>query len=237
MIYNDCIVICYPAGSGGSFMQGALRSIVKNAKFELDSNLGHCHASKYSTANFVSGDSLQSFNAELLCIESRDFDSGEVYANHYRNLIALQQRSIVKNVPMWFIKIHIDCYNSNEIEFVAQMLFRKTIRTFNLDLYDQIRDVDWPETAEKYLVWDPSGDKFLETVRHSLQSWYWVENYFTQDRTVCLTLRDIFLGDSIMEKISPWFTPEQMNAFSKLHQRYIETNQTLHSDLYSFLKN
>jgi hypothetical protein len=236
MIQDDCIIICYPAGSGGSFLQASLRSIVKNAAFNLDPTLGHCHLSKYSTANFISGDSINSFNSELLTIKSREFVTGEIYANHYRNLIVLQHHGIENNVPMWFIKIHVDYNNLNEIEFVAQMLFRKTSGMLDVKLYDQIRDFDWPETVEQYLLWDTQGDKFLETVRHGIQSWYWVENYFTQDRTICLTLRDVFLGESIIEKLSPWFTPEHMNEFSKLHQRYISTNQTLHSDLYKLLE-
>jgi hypothetical protein len=137
---------------------------------------------------------------------------------------------------MWFIKIQIDCYNLNEIEFVSQMLFRKTSGIIDKDLYNQIRDFTWPETVEQYLVWDPHGDRFLDTVRHSLRAWYWVENYFTHDRTICLTLQDVFLGESIIEKLSPWFSPEQMNKFSKLHQHYISTNQRLHSDLYKLLE-
>lgn len=204
--------------------------------FNIDPALGHCHAFRSLTANFISGDSIISFNNELSNITSWDFVTGEIYTNHYRNLIALQQHGIAKNVPMWFIKIQVDANNLNEIEFVTQMLFRKTAGLFDVDLYDQIRDSSWPETVEQYLIWDPHRDKFLDTVRHSLRSWYWVENYFTRDRTVCLTLRDIFLGESIIEKLSPWFTPEHMTEFVKLHQRYITTNQTLHGDLYKLLE-
>ena len=138
---------------------------------------------------------------------------------------------------MWFIKIHVNYNDPNELEFASQMLYRKTTRLENLaTLYNQIRDANWPKTVEQYLTWDPMGDKFLETVRHSLQSWYWVENYFTRDRTICLTLRDIFLGDRIIEKLSPWVDPKDMLTFSELHQRYMETNQTLHNDLYKLLE-
>jgi hypothetical protein len=82
MIKDDCIIICYPAGSGGSFLQSSMRSILKKEEFKISLNLGHCHESKFSSENFVSGDSIESFDAELSNIKALIFSQQEVYAHH-----------------------------------------------------------------------------------------------------------------------------------------------------------
>lgn len=237
MIQNDCIVICYPSGAGGSFLQGALNSALNRSKLIINQDLGHCHASKFSTKNFVSGDSLDSFEKELISIKTLKLSLAEVHAHHYRNLIALQHQGIAQNIPVWFIKINIDSTNDSQIEFASQMLYRKTTRIENLaQLYDQIRDHSWPATVEQYIEWDPTGKEFLDTVRHSLKSWYWVENNFTQERTLCLSLRDIFVDTNLAKKLSLWFEPDFVERFQQLHTTYIETNRRLHGDLYNLIE-
>lgn len=237
MIQNDCIIICYPGGTGGSFLQGALNSALNRSNLIINQNLGHCHATKISTKNFVSGDSLNSFEQELISIRTSKLSLAEVHAHHYRNLIALQNQGIAQNIPVWFIKINIDSTNDAQVEFAAQMLYRKTTRVENLtQLYDQIRHHSWPATVEQYIEWDPTGKEFLDTVRHSLKSWYWVENYFTQQRTLSLSLRDIFVDTNLAKKLSPWFEPAFVERFQQLHTTYIETNRRLYSDLYNLIE-
>jgi hypothetical protein len=237
MIQDDCIVICYPAGSGGSFLEGAINSVTKNSNLIISQTLGHCHESKNFVKNFVSGDSLTSFEEELTSIKNSQLTLSTVRANHYRNLIAIQQQGIEKNIPVWFIKINLDFTNDNQVEFASQMLYRKTTRVENLVmLYDQIRHNSWPATAEEYIKWDPVGKEFLNTVQHSLKSWYWVENYFTQQHTITLTLNDIFLDINLAHKLSSWFNPGFVEQFQKLHQSYIDINRRLHPDLYALIE-
>jgi hypothetical protein len=237
MIQNDCIVICYPAGSGGSFLEGAIGSVTKNSNLIISQTLGHCHESKIFVKNFVSGDSLTSFEEELTSIKNLQLALSTVCAYHYRNLIAIQQQGIEKRIPVWFIKINVDSTNDNQVEFASQLLYQKTTRVENLVmLYDQIRHDSWPITVEEYVKWDPLGKEFLSTVRHSLKSWYWVENYFTQQRTINLSLRDIFVDTNLAHKLSSWFSPEFVEPFQKLHQLYIDVNRRLYPDLYKLIE-
>ncbi len=238
MIQHDCIIICYPGGAGGSFLQGAINSSLDRSSLIINQNLGHCHANKISTANFVSGDSLASFEQELMSIKTLTLSLSQVLAHHYRNMIALQHQGIEQNVPTWFIKINVDPASDAEVEFASQMLYRKTTRLENLSqLYHQIRHESWPPTVEEYLKFDPEGNAFLDTVRHSLKSWYWVENHYTQERTINLSLKDIFLDSDLATKLSPWFEPSFVEKFKKSHEIYIETNRRLHPDLYHLIQN
>jgi hypothetical protein len=117
MIQDDCIVICYPAGGGGSFLEGAINSITKNSNLTISQKLGHCHESKIFVKNFVSGDSLTSFEEELTSIRNLQLTLSTVRAYHYRNLIAIQQQGIQKHIPVWFIKINLDSTNDNQVDW------------------------------------------------------------------------------------------------------------------------
>jgi hypothetical protein len=239
MIQDDCIVICYPAGSGGSFLYSAINHITKNLSLKISQTLGHCHENKlkFFPKNFISGDSLTSFEEELTCIKNLQLSLSEVYSNHYRNLIAIQHRGIEQHIPVWFIKINVDSDNDNQVEFTTQMLYRKTTRVENLStLYDQIRHHSWPATAEEYIKWDPLSKEFLKTIYHGLKSWYWVENHFTQQRTINLSLLDIFVDTDLAHKLSPWFEPGFVERFQKLHSSYIDVNRRLHPDLYKLIE-
>jgi hypothetical protein len=239
MIQDDCIVICYPAGSGGSFLHGAINHITKNSSLKIDQTLGHCHENKhkFSVENFISGDSLNSFEEELVCIKNLQLSLSTVHTNHFRNLIAIQNQGIEQNIPVWFIKINVDSNDDNQVEFTTQMLYRKTTREENLSMsYDQIRQDSWPATAEEYVKWDPVGKEFLKTIYHGLKSWYWVENYFTQQRTINLSLSDIFVDTNLANKLSPWFEPGFVERFQKLHGSYIDVNRQLYPDLYKLIE-
>jgi len=214
MTTNHRYVICYPGGAGGSFITTALNSVRCNTKFIVDRTLGHCHFNSSRIANFFHGDTLRSFQEELLSIESFDFAKNLISFGHCRNIVALKEtistqlghNEIEKTK---FIKISVDPNNSKEILFVASML-RKKVNCF-------------PEL---------SFNEYLIQTTDYIKSWYWIENAYTMSHTITLTLSDIFLN-RVSSKLN--LSQEESNRIDQCQVEYLNVQKQLHSDLIQLL--
>jgi len=209
---SDCnrYIICYPGGSGGSFVAAALNKVLNNTEFQIDQELGHCHQTIGNMPNFFHGDTIQSLTAELDNIQSFNFKSKNVILGHYRNIVAIKEmltsqlgyHALAKTK---FIKISVNAENYNEILFVASMLRKK---------------------ANCFL--DISMEEYLIQATNYIKSWYWVENYYTALNTVELLLSDIFLN-RISVKIN---LPESLTTELDQYQaQYQAVQQQLYCDL------
>jgi len=212
MIETPQYVICYPGGSGGSFIAAALDSVVNGRSFILDEITGHCHNNvvKKNHIWFDHGSSSESFKQELAAIDSLKFTNGTIFEGHFRNIVAIKEKiseqlayHAAENTK--FIKIIVNPKKINEIRFIAQMLRRK-INCFS------------SMSFEEYL---------LQTTNY-VNSWYWVENAYTLPGTINLSLADIFLN-KVSTKIN---LPETLlTKLDQYQQKYQTVQQHLHQDL------
>jgi len=215
MINSELIIIAYPGGAGGSFLSTAMRSAVyNNIKVIINPALGHCHEFKTFSIPFVGGDSIESFRAEIASIENLDFSKNQLREGHYRNLVCLQQTALLHQYDTFFIKINFDTGSSNHIKFLTEMLVRKQKLTSRLS-NDEL-------------------DLFRIGCNHSYSSWYWVENKFTKEATINLTLEDIFLG-SVVDHFKDKFDNSILEKINNFHIGYKKVNQELHADLIRLL--
>ena len=208
MINGELIIIAYPGGAGGSFLSVAMRSAVyNNIEVIIDPALGHCHKFSAGSTPFVSGNSIESFKAEIASIENLNFSKNQLHQGHYRNLVCLQQQH---HYNTFFIKINFDPDSSNHIKFLTEILIRKQKLTSRL-------------TKDEL-------DRFRIGCNHSYSSWYWVENKFTKEATINLTLKDIFLG-SVVDHLKNKFDNSILEKINNFHIGYKKVNQELHTDL------
>lgn len=215
MTQNNWYVICYPGGSGGSFLTAALNAAVNNKDFFVDEKLGHCHKNVHSLnhSGFEHGPSIYSFRQELNKIESLLLDTS-IFSGHYRNIVALREKIIDTvgyndGADTVFVKITVDYRKSNEIQFVASMLQRK-----------------------KNCFTDLPLEEYLNQTKDYIKSWYWIENAYTLPNTITLTLSDIFLNKVSSKLLLP------TQATIKLDQcqnEYLNIQNQLHRDLIQLL--
>jgi hypothetical protein len=214
MTTNNRYVICYPGGSGGTFLASALIAAANYADFFVNTELGHCHDHifrKYCR-NFNHGSTIASFKEELDIIDSMTFLS--VTEGHYRNIVAIRQKLFENfgynnGAQTTFIKISGDPNNSKEILFVASML-RKKVNCF-------------PEL---------SFNEYLIQTTNYIKSWYWIENAYTVPQTITLTLSDIFLG-RVSQKLV--LSEEAATKIDQCQVKYLNVQKRLHSDLIQLL--
>ena len=209
---NHRYVICYPGGSGGSFVASALNSVKNNTTFKIDQQLGHCHNNNNPIPNFYHGDTISSCREELSVIESFDFVKNSISHGHCRNIVAIKEtisaqlgyRELEKTT---FIKISVNHQNLKEILFVATML-RKKVNCF-------------PEL---------SFDEYLLQTTNYIKSWYWVENEYTIPHTINLSLSNVFvtpvgnmlrLSDEESIKVNQ-YQVEYLNVQKQLHKETLE---------------
>jgi len=215
---NDpLLIVCYPGGSGGSFLSTALHSVYHDLPFFVDPDLGHCHHSSHARfPNIFHGPTIQSLQQEIDNIQKVDFSCASLYSGHYRNLVAIQQAietqlgyefsSITK-----FVTISVDHWNKNEIFFIATMLKHKT------NCFPGLSFDDFPEQTSYYI-----------------KSWYWVENFYTAINTTSLSLQDIF-SPGLENRLSGVLTETQANIFKKHHLDYLDMQEKLYPDLFALI--
>jgi hypothetical protein len=213
---SDCnrYVICYPGGSGGSFVAAALSSIKHKKKFNVDQLLGHCHGQSNLISNFFHGDTNRSFQEELTVIQSLNFIKNDILNGHCRNIVALKEAIITQLgynelEKTKFIKVSVDHQNFNEILFVATMLKRK------VNCYSEL-----------------SFDEYLEQTTNYIKSWYWIENAYTIPYTITFTLSEVFLG-KISSKLD--LSQEEVNKIDQFQDEYLTVQRRLHKDLIELL--
>jgi hypothetical protein len=214
MTQSSRFVICYPGGSGGSFLAAALDAAIFNRGFFIDKTLGHCHNNsngKY-TRFFKHGSTLCSFREELDAIDAMEFAT--VTQGHYRNIVALKEKIVNtygfdEGENTTFIKIIVDSANSKEILFVANMLQRK-MNCFS----------------------DLIFDEYLIQTTNYIKSWYWIENAYTIPQTLTLTLSDVFLNN-ISNKLR--LSEQSAIKVDQYQNEYLTVQKQLHSDLLTLL--
>lgn len=208
-------VICYPGGSGGSFLAAALDHAINNAVFNINLPLGHCHnnANRLNNIWFQHGESTESARQELDVIESLTFEP-LVFEGHFRNLVAIKER--ISNILGYqavgqtkFIKISVDPTNCKEILFASKMMQRKNNRD--------------PETQ--------STNRLTQDTNY-IKSWYWVENSYTTPQTITLTLSDIFLNKVSSKLDLPATVSDKLD---QAQLKYVTVQQLLHQDLLDLL--
>jgi hypothetical protein len=231
---NLPITICYPPGAGGSFVESALRHAVLDQSFNIGQT-GNCHnpvLTQFKGASY--GDDVKAFERELDYIKNLNkFTVNHFASGHLKNIIALQ--SI--DYSQWFVIIDFDPGNDNEISFLSQIFMKKFDAISALaDNYDQAKLDTWPNSYDEF-VSDSSQylELFEESHRHTLKSWYWIENFYTKDRTLRLSLQDIFLGD-IANVFSAWFPGTVTRRIQQAHQIYKECNHQLYPDLIDLIR-
>jgi hypothetical protein len=228
---NLPVIICYPPGSGGSMLGSVLDSVLNFGSFEISTN-GNCHNnSAGKLPHFVPGSDLLSFRNELNLIELMSPQTHNVISGHLRNLVAAQSVCY----KFWFIKIVFDADNPNEINFLHQMLINKLdIKQRLKNCYSQIRFDDWPESFDKFLSQDNCEQLFREQNVYTLKNWFWIESPLTKQRTIELTLRDIFLGVP-GEKLSQWYDEHTVNKMFPMIKEWQTKNHQLYPDLMALL--
>jgi len=209
---NNRYVICYPGGSGGSFLAAAFAHALIGTRFVIDNESGHCHNNINGSINtwFNHGESIDSAREELDVIDQLSILNIPVFDGHFRNIVAVKEKMIAQlgyNIVQdtKFIKISVDHNNSNEILFVAKMLQRKRKSFLTI-----------------------SFDEYLKQTTNYIHSWYWVENAYTLPNTINLSLSDIFLN-KVSAKIN---LPESLSIIlDRCQHEYQQVQQQLHQDL------
>jgi hypothetical protein len=223
-IENLPVVICYPAGAGGSMLGSALQSVLTGRDFKI-SNTGNCHNNAVvSIPNYIPSSDYQGICNELSVLKLVNLHDTLVVQGHLRNLVALH--SMYYN--FWFIKITFNPDLDNEVKFLHEMLIKKMPMENRLKKhYDQIKDDRWPSTIDMFLKDNRSEDLFAEQNYHTLRNWFWVESQSTKTRTVELSLQDIFLGIP-SEKLSAWYNDDIVDKLYPL----VKSWQTINNKLY-----
>lgn len=231
---NLPITICYPPGAGGSFLESALRHAVLGQAFGVGVT-GNCHnpvLTQFKGASY--GDNVEAFERELHYIKNLNkFTVNQFASGHLKNIVALQS----VDYSQWFVIIDFDPSNSNETSFLNQIFMKKfDVVTALSDNYTQAKLDDWPSTYREFAQ-NPQQylELFEQSHLHSLQSWYWVENFYTRDRTIRLTIQDIFLGD-VAKHFEAWFPKTVTDKLEQAHKIYKDQNQKLYPELLELLR-
>jgi hypothetical protein len=229
---NLPVVVCYPPGAGGNMLGSVLNAAVNNRRFSI-SNTGDCHQNNViSIPHYVPSSDLQGVKNEVSAIESGQYQNSSVIAGHVRNLVAMQSM----NYDFWFIKIVFDYNNNNEVDFLHQMLTAKVDMQDRLkNCYSQVRFNNWPDTFEEFLNLPNSNELFRQQNHYTLKNWFWVESQTTRDRTIELSIQDIFL-EIPGEKLSRWYDKTIIDKLFVLIQQYQTVNRKLYPDTFKLLQ-
>lgn len=211
-------VVCYQGGTGGSFVSGALNSVLFGSEFMLDSELGHCHFNRFGKLpNTIISDNTDSFEHELGLIKTTDYSMSQVWGGHYRHLVAIRAaigqqlgQDVMENIK--FVKISADHTCSNHVFFIANMLKNKTTCFLERTL-----------------------DQFKHCMQNYVESWYWVENAHTQRTTINLSLEDVFTQALVGKKIASLLTDDEIDRFNQLHDRYLQVQRHLYPDVMAIM--
>ena len=211
-------VVCYQGGTGGSFVSGALNSVLFGSEFMLDSELGHCHFNRFGKLPYtIISDNTDSFEHELGLIKTTDYSESRVWSGHYRNLVAIRAAigeqlgdRMMKNIK--FVKISADHTCSNHVCFLASMLANKTKHLHGL-----------------------AFDQFKDNMQTYVESWYWIENASTRHTTINLSIEDVFTQGSVAKKIANYLTDDELDKFNQLHDQYLQVQRHLYPDIMAII--
>ena len=228
---NLPVVICYPAGAGGSMLGSALKSVLTGHDFKI-SNTGNCHNNTLNTIpNYIPSSDYQGICNELNVLKLVNLDNSLITTGHLRNIVAMHSLCY----KLWFIKITFNPDLDNEIKFLHEMLIKKmTLQDRLKTCYDQIKFEHWPPTLDMLVKDANSENLFAEQHYHTLKNWFWVESHSTKTRTIELSLQDIFLGIP-SEKLSVWYDDDVVDKLYPLVKSWQTTNNNLYPDTMALL--
>lgn len=215
---DDIYVVCYQGGTGGSFVSGAINSVLFGSEFMLDPQLGHCHFNNFGKLpNQKINDSVKSFEHEIFHIKATDYSLARVFSGHYRNLVAIRSAIVeqlgdrmMNNIK--FVKISADHTCSKQVFFAASMLSNKTSQLHGL-----------------------AFDQFKDRVEDMVESWYWIENAFTRHTTINLSIEDVFTQGSVAKKMVNYLTDDELDEFNQLHDQYLQVQRHLYPDVMAIM--
>lgn len=217
MIDRSTVFVCYPGGSGGSFIAAALHAMRHNKNIDLEKN-GSCHffLNRAKIKNFVHDDTIESLQEELLSIQSIPLSGCQIFEGHYRNLPAIKEHvnrtlGYEASQSLKFVKISVDPSEQNEIKFIAGMLRHKANSFPEMSLSD-----------------------FETQTEHYVRSWYWIENFYTRANTIEVSLSDIFVRDMSI-KFDRWLQKNQLDRLRFLQNEYKTIQNDLYPDLIKLL--
>jgi len=215
---DDIYVVCYQGGTGGSFVSGALNSVLFGSEFTVDPQLGHCHFNMFGKLPIIKiNDSVNSFEQELFHIKTTDYSVARVFSGHYRNLVAIRSAIVeqlgdrmMKNIK--FVKISADYTCSKQVFFAISMLSNKTKQLHGL-----------------------AFDQFKDHIQAIVESWYWIENASTRHTTINLSIEDVFTQGSVAKKIANYLTDDEIDKFNQLHDQYLQVQRHLYPDIMAII--
>ena len=231
MYVNLPLANVYPAGAGGSFLASVLSKVLFDDKFYMSNELGNCHDPGLERMNhFIPDTSIESMQYELELISRTPTDNLRIISGHYRNLIALQNIT-----DFWYLKIDHNTDDERQCSFLANMIIKKVGYEGIKDVYQDVRNDNWPKTYGEFLQSSNKYDLYHETLMSTYRNWYWVENDFTKDRTITFTLEDIFLND-VGTKLWEWFDRDICNKVDEIQMNYKKKNLELYPEIKNFLR-
>jgi hypothetical protein len=217
-ILNNVIIICYPGGTGGSFLASNLNSTLWDKEFKVNLSNGNCHQNINGGwfKNFEHGPTRQSLDEELRAITANIFVPSGIWPGHFRNLVAIKERieqclGFHAAQQATFVKIDADPNNRNHSIFLCHMLRNKA------NAFPEMNDED-----------------FLRQTNHYIKNWYWVENFYTRNQTIDLDLKDVF-SQGLENKFNHLLTEPQCEHFRKNHQYWLDINKHLYPDILRLL--